>query len=310
MNKKALIIGKGKIGNFLADTLRKLNWSLVEVVGRNDVDNYLDSLQKKPDVVFLAIATEDKDAACAYINLFNGAGIPVVTCEKIALSEHFGQMKRWIDKGMLHFNASVGGGIMIPQQLETLSALGFEEIRLVLNGTLSYIAHQVDGGMPIEMAVEQAQGLGLTESVGEKPDIVKIVQSEIHDIVRKSVILVNHLGLASNLTFGQVKLHGSSNLRSLMDILSRPGFRYVVTITRREHSGVSGNRPTIYQPLENGYSLRGDWEPINGTCSERIGSNCGFYFHSVHNTVQFFGRGAGAGPTVSAMIADANKALM
>ena len=114
---KAGLIGAGLIGSALYKKLQSRGWNIRFVLRKSGLyenldkkleGNYLDYAQEL-DAAFLAIPTaDDGSIASGYIKSFLEKGIPVITCEKGALSNHFASLESCLEK--IGFSASVGGG--------------------------------------------------------------------------------------------------------------------------------------------------------------------------------------------------------
>ena len=156
-----------------------------------DLAAFLDPNIDAVNVAFIAIPTHVDDegrTAMRYIDYFLSRNIPVVTCEKGALSHHFGRLKPHL--GRIGYAATVGGGTdMIEclrrRQLQDADAI----VYVVLNGTLNKIWDQVVRGEAFDSAVAEAQALRYAEPNGS--DSLGIVNGELRDIRMKIAVLYN-----------------------------------------------------------------------------------------------------------------------
>lgn len=204
MQPRVGIVGTGKIARHLDRRLAEREWEVLFTSNRREYvyptgggyawDGHGTASERaehllgtKPDLVFLAISTNDQGQdAFGYITTFVNAGIPVVTCEKGALA-HYDLSARL---PYLGFTAAVGGGTQMLRYLADRRPIStVVEINGVFNGTLNYIFHQVSAGATLATACEEAKELHITEPGADDP--LSIVNAEMGDIVRKICVLYN-----------------------------------------------------------------------------------------------------------------------
>lgn len=204
--KKIVIIGLGLVGKALKAKIDKVpGWEIQQIVKKGrifsasgqEIDSF-DSespdleraIPKGCDLVFLAIPTYDKgQIAYRYIKHAVERGIPVVTCEKGALSYFWDNLETSIDK--IGYSATVGGGTrLLPYLKQRLHGRDDVVVHAVVNGTLNYIFDEMaHAGRSYGEAVEEAQRLGYAEPGAT--DYLEVLNGEIKDTVMKTAILFN-----------------------------------------------------------------------------------------------------------------------
>lgn len=146
---KAGIIGFGNIGKKLREKLLENDWivSLIvtsEHVFVNDLnvpkdksENWLDYCHDI-DIIFLAIPTvDDGRTALNFISAAVKKEIPIVTCEKGALSNYFAELKPILNS--TGYSATVGGGSGMIHFLKRRFFSGMREVHAIVNSTMNYI---------------------------------------------------------------------------------------------------------------------------------------------------------------------------
>ena len=219
-------------------------------------------------------------------------GIPVVTANKAMLAYHgfeLAQLAEAKNVG-LSFEAAVAGGIPgIKALRDGLAANNVEFVRAILNGTTNYILTQMrERGMSYEDALAEAQELGYVEA------------DESLDLDGKDA--AHKLTLLTSIAFG-VK-------PDYENLLSRTKGIRDVSSTDIEHAKRFGHR----------IKLLGHTRNVNGQILQTIqpyfvpegnqlytvddGYNGIFVRGDAVEDTFFCGKGAGGGPTASAVIAD------
>ena len=121
MKPKIGLIGAGNIGAELYRRTQNRKWDVEAVI---DIDGIYRGLPKKEklgevgdytkyisglDLGFLAIPTLDEgNLAFRYMKDCLDRNVPIVTCEKGALSNHFSELENEIKKGRIGYSATVG----------------------------------------------------------------------------------------------------------------------------------------------------------------------------------------------------------
>jgi len=98
--------------------------------------------------------------------------------------------RRLTASGRLRYEATVGAGLPVIAVLRSLLATGdaVYRIRGILSGTLGFLLHQVEEGIPFSQAVREAMARGYTE-----PHPAEDLSGK--DVARKALILARTLGL-------------------------------------------------------------------------------------------------------------------
>ena len=217
-------------------------------------------------------------------------GKSVVTANKALLARHGVALAHLAEANdvTLAYEASVCGGIPIVNGLrEGLAANRFTELHGILNGTCNYILCQMrDTGRGFDEILAEAQALGYAE-IDPSFDVDGI------DTAHKLAIL-------TALTFGtQVDL----------DAVHIEGIRHIhaLDIAYAEELGYAIKLLGIARRTEDGIQQR--VHPCMVSKDASISDTDGVYNAIVVHgdfvgNVSFVGRGAGAGPTASAVVTD------
>ena len=240
MKPNIALIGTGNIGGELYKKIKDQGWNIEFVI---DIDGIWKGLPKKEklgeqkdyekyikkvDLVFLAIPTfEDGQTAFKYIKNFLEHNVPVVTCEKGALSNYFTDLEKDLREGKIGYSATVGGGTRLLRYLEERMGPQIQEIHAVVNGTINYILDAISNGKSLREAVNDTIRLGYSEPGTENP--IEVINKEITgDIRMKSAILFNICNLtdikikASDLKPDKIEI---SELESLNKTLQDKRYR-------------------------------------------------------------------------------------
>lgn len=304
---KIAIIGYGKIGKTVAKEARKLNWSVEFVLRSNGIfrkGKKIGSLGdykkivKEIDAVMLCIPTlDDGKIASDYILHFVKKKIYVITCEKGALANYFSQMKPHID--IVGTSATVGGGTRMLRYLAHRNPQYITEVRAVINGTLNFIFSGSAAGKNINKMTEEAIRLGFTESGVN--GIVEVVNSELNDVILKSVILFNLSGLSQKTLRAKnisLKFPTENDIKRIV----AENRRCVLLISKNESRNIIGgfkikiNNWNVAAGFQN---ISGDWLPS--------GVNNATFISEGNEKYLLQGPGAGPVPTARSMIRDLQK---
>ncbi len=218
------------------------------------------------------------------------AGKHVVTANKALLATHgneiFAAASR---KGvMVAFEAAVAGGIPIIKALrEGLTANRIEWIAGIINGTSNFILSEMrDKGLPFAEVLRQAQALGYAEA------------DPTFDI--EGVDAAHKLTIMSAIAFGIPMQFGSAYVEGISK-LTKPDIEYA------EQLGYRIKLLGITRRAANGFELR-----VHPTLipAKRLIANVEGVMNAVLvkgdavGATLYYGAGAGAEPTASAVIAD------
>ncbi len=242
------------------------------------------------DVVVELIGGEEGPAR-ALVETALARGKPVVTANKALLARHGTALARLAEANdaMLAYEASVCGGIPIIKGLrEGLAGNAIRELHGILNGTCNYILTQMrDTGRSFDEVLAEAQALGYAEA-DPSFDIDGI------DTAHKLAILTA-LAFGAEVDLPSVHIEGIRRVGAL-DITYADALGYTIKllgIARRSPDG----------------SIEQRVHPCMIPKSAAIAAADGVYNAVVADgdfveKVNFVGRGAGGGPTASAVVAD------
>ena len=240
--------------------------------------------------VFVELIGGADGPAKASVEAALAAGKHVVTANKALIAEHGAALAAQADSAgvALSFEAGVAGGIPIVKAMrEGLAGNRIGRVVGILNGTCNYILTDMRrSGRPFEDVLEEAQQLGYAEA-DPRFDVDGI------DAAHKLAILTS-LAFGVTVDFAGVSIAGIRKVRPV-DIAFADELDYrikLLGIGARTESGIG-------QHVE--------------PCMVRRGSPLGAV-DGVYNAVMvqsdaaadttYEGRGAGAGPTASAVVAD------
>jgi homoserine dehydrogenase len=217
-------------------------------------------------------------------------GKPVITGNKALLASHGAELFAAADaNGVdLLFEAAVAGGIPLIRPLRE-SLIGEEVTRMmgIVNGTTNYIlTRMTEAGADYADALAEAQALGFAEA-DPTADV------EGHDAAAKAAILAT-IAFGVNVTAADVSAQGISSISAVdVDYATKLGFVIKLLAVAEEIDGQQSVRvhPAMVPKAHPLASVR---EAFNAVFVE--GSSVG--------QLMFYGRGAGGGPTSSAVFGD------
>ena len=268
------------------DPLRPRSIVLPAGILTNEVERVLGD----PGITIVIEALGGEYPAVDFIRKALAANKDVVTANKEVMAKHGPELRAWAARHgrALRYEASVGGGVPIVAALrEDLAANRITSIRAIINGTTNYILTEMAaGGLSFASALQQAQALGYAE-----PDPDDDIEGV--DAAYKLAILAS---LAFQTTVRPEDIH-----REGISRLAPQDFRYarelgytikLLAIAKEEGAAVQAR---VHPALVPRQSLLAQ---VSG----------------VYNAVQIegdlagqlvlYGRGAGAEPTSSAVMAD------
>ena len=217
-------------------------------------------------------------------------GKHVVTANKALLALHGNEIFAAAQKMrvMVAFEAAVAGGIPIIKALrEGLAANRIEWIAGIINGTTNFILSEMrDRGSSFDVVLKEAQRLGYAES-DPTFDIEGI------DAAHKITIL-SALAFGTPMQFDQAYIEGITHLNALdIKYAERLGYRIkLLAITRRTPEGVELRvHPTLIPAKRLIANVEGVMNAVL-VQADAVGATL------------YYGKGAGAEPTASAVIAD------
>jgi homoserine dehydrogenase len=248
-------------------------------------------LVNDPQVDILVEAIGGIHPALDYILAAIEQGKSVVTSNKELMAKHGSEILEAAERKKVDvcFEASVAGGIPILHALkEPLSGNQINEVVGILNGTTNYILTKMTlEGKEFAEALKEAQELGYAEK-DPSDDI------EGHDAAYKLCILAS-VAYASRIGFVDVYREGISAVTKA-DIAYADELGFVVKLLAIARD-TGGNRLELrVHPafLPKRHPLAGVNDVFNAI----------FLRGDAMNDIMFFGRGAGALPTGSAVVGD------
>jgi homoserine dehydrogenase len=245
---------------------------------------------RQPDVDIVAELIGGIEPARALVLAAIAAGKHVVTANKALIAHHGNEIFDAARRAgvAVGFEAAVAGGIPIIKTLrEGLAGNRIAGIAGIINGTCNYILTQMrDGGLDFATALADAQRLGYAEA-DPSFDIDGV------DAAHKLAILAA-IAFGMPLCFGEVHVEGIRDLSAVdVDYAGQLGYRLkLLGIARRGETGVELRvHPTL---LPQRHLLAQVDGVINAVLvdSDALGQSL------------YYGAGAGAGPTASAVVAD------
>jgi len=248
-------------------------------------------LALRPDVdVVVELVGGSDGPALTLARTTLGAGKPFVTANKAMLAHHGLDLARLAEKAgvALKYEAAVAGGIPVIKGLrEGAAANEISRVYGILNGTCNYILSTMEAeGRDFADVLKEAQELGYAEA-DPSFDIDGI------DAAHKLSILAS-LAFGTEINFDQVDITG---IRAVIaaDIAEAADLGYRIRLIAMAENGTDGLFQRVHPMLvPEGHSLA----HVNGSLNAIVadGNFVGSLF--------FQGRGAGDGPTASAVVAD------
>jgi homoserine dehydrogenase len=305
------LLGLGVVGSGVARTLIEKRESIARRVGQplelrgvlvrdtarsRPVSNLPlftdpDAVLADPDVQIVVEVLGGEEPAHTYIRRAIEAGKHVVTANKEVMAKHGPELvaaaaARGVD---IAYEASVGGGIPVigPFKLDLL-ANDIHQVTAIINGTTNYIITRMSqAGLDFATALREAQAAGYAE-----PDPRNDVEG---------IDAAYKLAILATLAF-HARVHPNDVYYEGITGLSPSDFRYASEL------GYAIKLLAIGKHTEAGLELR--VHPTLLPTSSLLASVDGV-FNAVQvdgdlvGRILFYGRGAGAGPTSSAVVADA-----
>jgi homoserine dehydrogenase len=274
--KMAATLDLEKARHFLGDDL-EITTDAFAVVNNPDIDIVVE---------LIGGTSLSKELVLKAIN----NGKHVVTANKALLALHGNEIfKAAQDKGvMVAFEAAVAGGIPIIKALrEGLTANRIEWIAGIINGTTNFILSEMrDKGLSFDTVLAQAQALGYAEA-DPTFDIEGI------DAAHKLMIM-SAIGFGIPMQFDKAYTEGISKLtREDIQYAEELGYRIkLLGITKRTPNGIELRvHPTLIPTKRLIANVEGVMNAVL-VKGDAVGAT------------MYYGRGAGAEPTASAVVAD------
>lgn len=261
----------------ICDTSIKVTTDVFDVVNADDVDVVVE---------LIGGTTIAKDAIIQAIK--NGKHI--VTANKKLLAEYGNEIFQLAAKHnvMVMFEAAVAGGIPIIKALrEGLAANHIESIAGIINGTSNFILSEMRAnGSTFQEALAQAQTLGYAEA---DPTFDIEGQDAGHKLS-----IISALAFGTPINFQHCYLEGISQLKSIdIGYAEELGYRIkLLGITRKTPKGIELRvHPTLLPESRLLAKVEGVMNAVS-VQADMIGQT------------MYYGAGAGADPTASAVVAD------
>jgi homoserine dehydrogenase len=304
------LLGLGIVGTGVARTLTEKSESIARRVGRplelrqvlvRDVGRRRgvvglplttdpDAVFEDPDIKIVIEVLGGEEPAHIYLKRAIAAGKHVVTANKEIMAKHGPELVAAAAAAGVDvaYEASVGGGIPVigPFKLDLL-ANDISQVTAIINGTTNYIISRMSqAGLDFETALREAQQAGYAE-----PDPRNDVEG---------IDAAYKLAILATLAF-HARVHPDDVYYEGITSLSPSDFRYAREL------GYAIKLLAIGKQTESGLELR--VHPTMLPASSLL-ANVDGVFNAVQvdgdlvGRILFYGRGAGAGPTASAVVAD------
>lgn len=218
-------------------------------------------------------------------------GKPVITANKALLAAEGAELfdiahTNGVD---LLFEASVAGGIPFIRPLrESLAGEEISRVMGIVNGTTNYIlTRMTDDGADYESSLAEAQALGYAEA-DPTADV------EGHDAAAKAAIIASIM-YGGRVVDDDVYVEGISTLSPTdIDVARKLGY-VIKLLAVIESFGIDGVAVRVHP------AMIPDTHPL---ASVRDSFNAVFVEGGSVGDLMFYGRGAGGGPTASAVLGD------
>ena len=305
------LLGLGTVGSGVAQVLRDNGAEIARRLGREvRISAVCDSRAERaaqwcPQATLVANPMElvQRDDVDIVVELFGGTGVAkdvvlkaiesgkhIVTANKKLLAEYGNEIFALAGKHnvMVQFEASVAGGIPVIKALrEGLAANKIQSIAGIINGTSNFILTEMrEKGSTFKDVLAEAQKLGYAEA-DPTFDI------EGHDAGHK-ITIMSALAFGTPVNFGACYLEGISQLDSRdIKYAEELGYRIkLLGITRKTDKGIELRvHPTLIPESRLLANVNGVMNAVRVN-ADMVGETL------------YYGAGAGALPTASAVVAD------
>jgi homoserine dehydrogenase len=229
-------------------------------------------------------------AARALVERSLAARKPVVTANKALLATHGTALARLVEEteGTLAYEAAVAGGIPAIKALrEGLAANRITRVAGILNGTCNHILSEMrQQGLPFEAVLKTAQELGYAEA-DPSFDVDGV------DAAHKLAILAA-LAFGRPVDLASLHVEGIRNVSALdIRLAGELGYRIkLLGIATRSEAGVMARVHPCMVPASSPLAA------VEGVFNAVLAEG------DAVGRIVLQGRGAGAGPTASAVVAD------
>lgn len=291
------LLGLGTVGKAVYQTLMADSHFQVVIVGVRHPEKYrnlidatvrltadIDELCSEDFDVFVEL-TGAGTAAYEWIANALRSGIPVVTANKAVLACHGSELSHLAEtsRSSLRFSAAVGGGMPALETARLARLRGKPEtLEAILNGTTNFILEKLRSGNSLESALKIAQAQGFAEA-----DPQRDLSGE--DARQKLTLLVREV-FGEDLPREQIQLEGIDPSHTRFRNL--PNTRLVARASLDNQGRVQA--AVGPEPVPDGHSFRNIVEEENALLIKLVSGE--------HSFIR--GKGAGAGPTSLAVLAD------
>lgn len=259
-------------------------------VPSEELADSIEEVLDDPQVQIIVELLGGMEPARTYIHDALRCGKHVVTANKDVISTHGKELFEAAAAGKadLYFEASVGGGIPIIYSLkESLGANKIEKVIGIVNGTTNYILTRMsEENIDFSTVLQAAQDAGYAEA-DPTADIGG------HDAARKIAILAS-IAFNSRVTPADVFVEGITKITP-EDINYARELGYVIkllAIARECNEGIEVRVHPAFLPQNHPLAaVKGVFNAIY-ICGDAVGET------------MFYGQGAGAMPTASAVVGD------
>lgn len=309
---KVGMLGFGTVGSGVARVLKENAQEITEKIGAQlKLSKVLvrDVNKKRPYMEDLSLTSDIDDilsdeSISIVIELIGGihpakeymlkaleSGKHVVTANKDVIAQYGRELFNMAEKhdADLMFEASVGGGIPIIMPLKrSLTANKIEEVMGIVNGTTNYmLTKMAQCGSSYEDALQEAQAKGYAEA-DPTADVEGL------DAARKAAILAS-IAFNTRVGLDKVSVEGINKITQA-DIEYADELGYVIKLLAiandLPHKGVNVRVHPAFVPKNHPLAA------VNGVY------NAIFVRGNAIGEAMFYGKGAGALPTASAVVAD------
>ncbi|MFT5960691.1 MAG: homoserine dehydrogenase [Burkholderiaceae bacterium] len=258
--------------------------------GECEVVNDANLVINHPDIDIVIELVGGSGIAKTFVLQAIANGKHVVTANKALLALHGNEIfKAAQEKGVIvAFEAAVAGGIPIIKVLrESLTANRIEWVAGIINGTTNFILSEMrDKGIDFTTALSEAMQLGYAEAD-------PTVDIEGIDAGHKATLLAS-IAFGIPVQFGKAHVEGITQLQSIdIGYAEQLGYRIkLLAITKRTPLGIELRvHPTLIPARRLIANVEGAMNAVL-VQADAVGAT------------MYYGKGAGAEPTASAVIAD------
>ncbi len=306
------ILGSGTVGSGVIEVLKKNISDIEQRVGRSisiksvlvrdlakkrdhlegiQLTNKVEDILDDPEISIVVELMGGLHPSLEYMLRAMEAGKHVITANKDVVAQFGEQLFATAEqhKVEFRFEASVGGGIPIITPLkQCLTANKISLIMGIVNGTTNYmLTKMTEDGSDYEEVLQEAQAKGYAEA-NPAADV------EGFDAARKAAIL-GSIGFNTRIRLDDVSVEGINNIKAA-DIAYAKELGYVVKLlaVAKDYGdkGVNVRVHPVFLPSSHPLAMVNDV------------FNAIFIRGNAIGDAMFYGRGAGALPTASAVVAD------